>query len=91
MKKIAHNEFHNNEVPSKVSVRISTDSQPDFGRSIWGDRKQLEDEYECVTTLERHSQKVKVPFAPPNAVISKPPENLPFAPNKVTYDSATAI
>jgi len=40
-------EFHKNEVPSIVSVMISIDIQPGFGRSIRGERKALKNEYEC--------------------------------------------
>ena len=63
---------------------ISTDNQPGFGRSIWGERKELENVYEC--NYIRKTLPKEVPFgsSSPNAEISKPPENFPFAPDKVT-------
>jgi len=85
MKKwIANKECHKKEVPSIVSVMISTDSQPGFGRSLRGERKELENENESNYIRNTPPKEVPSGFWAPNAEISKPPENLPFAPKKVT-------
>lgn len=49
------NNFVKNQVPSIVSVMISTDIQPGFGRSTRVERKELENECECnYQNSERH-------------------------------------
>lgn len=87
--------FERNHVPSIVLVMSSTDMKPGVACAIYG-RKELENE--CKYSLEVRTKKTtqkkkqnkKLPFPSCillNAVISKPPENLPFAPDTVTKDS----